>query len=116
MITTEDRFRSRQFIEELTMRRYIVFIGLLCISLNKTNAQKEVRTNRVNQQERFDSSRFTLSHGAIVRGDSTKKSLALVFTADEFGEGLQYIEQTLRREKVKGSFFFTGRFYRNKEF
>jgi len=28
----------------------------------------------------------TLSHGAIVRGDSTKRTVALVFTADEFAE------------------------------
>src|SRR5204862_1717010 len=27
------------------------------------------------------------SHGAIVRGDSTQKKIALVFTGDEFAEG-----------------------------
>lgn len=56
------------------------------------------------------------SHGAIVRGDSTKKEIALVFTGDEFGEGLPTIIQTLQREKIKGAFFFTGNFYRNKKF
>lgn len=59
---------------------------------------------------------FTYSYGGIVRGDSTKKELALVFTADEYGEGLPVIIQTLKKEKVHGSFFFTGRFYRNKAF
>lgn len=58
----------------------------------------------------------TYSHGALVRGDSTKKELALVFTADEFGEGLPTILQVLGDRKVKGSFFLTGRFYRNTSF
>jgi peptidoglycan/xylan/chitin deacetylase (PgdA/CDA1 family) len=59
---------------------------------------------------------FSYSHGGIVRGDSTKKEIALVFTADEFGEGLPIIHQTLKKANIKGSFFFTGRFYRNPEF
>jgi endoglucanase len=59
---------------------------------------------------------FTYVHGAIVRGDSTKKEVSLVFTGDEFGEGLPVVLQTLKNEKVKASFFFTGRFYRNRQF
>lgn len=59
---------------------------------------------------------FTYPHGAVVRGDSIKKELALVFTADEFGEGLPVILQTLKKENVKAGFFFTGRFYRNPSF
>ncbi|HET9430160.1 MAG TPA: glycoside hydrolase family 9 protein, partial [Chitinophagaceae bacterium] len=31
--------------------------------------------------------KFSYSHGGIVRGDSTRKSIALVFTGDEFGDG-----------------------------
>lgn len=59
---------------------------------------------------------FTFVQGAIVRGDSTQKSLSLVFTADETGEGLPHILQTLKKENVQGSFFFTGRFYRANAF
>jgi len=59
---------------------------------------------------------FTYSHGAIVRGDSTKKEVALVFTADEFGEGLPVIIKTLHDQNIQASFFLTGRFYRNKNF
>ena len=54
---------------------------------------------------------LTWSHGAIVRGDSTKKEIALVFTADEFGEGIPVIAKTLKQENISGSFFFTGKFY-----
>jgi peptidoglycan/xylan/chitin deacetylase (PgdA/CDA1 family) len=53
-------------------------------------------------------------HGAIVRADSTQKKMSLVFTADEFGDGAAIITQVLKKENVKASFFFTGRFYRNK--
>jgi peptidoglycan/xylan/chitin deacetylase (PgdA/CDA1 family) len=59
---------------------------------------------------------FSISQGAIVRGDSTKREIALVFTADEFGEGLPAIIKTLRKHRIKASFFFTGRFYRNPSF
>lgn len=59
---------------------------------------------------------FSFSHGAIVRGDSTKKEIALVFTGDEFGDGLPVIISTLQKQNIKGSFFFTGRFYRNRSF
>jgi peptidoglycan/xylan/chitin deacetylase (PgdA/CDA1 family) len=59
---------------------------------------------------------LTYVHGAIVRGDSTKKEISLVFTGDEFGEGLPFIIQSLQSKNVKGSFFFTGRFYRQPAF
>jgi peptidoglycan/xylan/chitin deacetylase (PgdA/CDA1 family) len=55
-------------------------------------------------------------HGAVIRGDSTKKEIALVFTGDEFGDGLPAITNALDKQQVKASFFFTGRFYRNKTF
>ncbi|HVU96023.1 MAG TPA: glycoside hydrolase family 9 protein [Puia sp.] len=59
---------------------------------------------------------FTVSHGAILRGDSTRKTVALVFTGDEFGDGLATITKALNKHKVSGSFFFTGRFYSNPAF
>ena len=55
----------------------------------------------------------TFDHGAIIRGDQKKKQIALVFTADEFGDGGKTILSTLQKQNVKASFFFTGRFYRN---
>lgn len=55
-------------------------------------------------------------YGAIVRADSTQKKMSLVFTADEFGDGAAIITDVLKKENVKASFFFTGRFYRNKSF
>jgi peptidoglycan/xylan/chitin deacetylase (PgdA/CDA1 family) len=60
--------------------------------------------------------RYTFSHGAIIRGDTLVKEIALVFTGDEFGDGLESILQLLEDEDIKASFFFTGKFYRNREF
>ena len=56
------------------------------------------------------------SYGGLIRGDSTKKKLAIVFTGHEFAEGGEFINETLNKEKIKASFFFTGDFYRNKGF
>lgn len=50
--------------------------------------------------------------GGIIRGDSVTKKLALVFTGHEFADGAATITKTLKKNKVKGSFFLTGEFYR----
>jgi peptidoglycan/xylan/chitin deacetylase (PgdA/CDA1 family) len=55
-------------------------------------------------------------HGALVRKGSDKKKIYLVFSADEFGEGFDYILNTLDEHKIKGSFFLTGNFLRNKKY
>ena len=57
-----------------------------------------------------------ISHGAIIRGYTTKKNIALVFTADEFGDGAAFITKILKNRKIHGSFFFTGNFYRDPAF
>jgi peptidoglycan/xylan/chitin deacetylase (PgdA/CDA1 family) len=55
-------------------------------------------------------------HGAIVRMDTTKKMIYLVFTAHEFADGFSVIHETLAKHDIKASFFFTGDFYRAPEF
>lgn len=72
-------------------------------------AAKEAETNSTKNK-------FLYDHGAIIRGDSTKKSISLVFTGHEFGEGGKVITKTLEAEKIKASFFFTGKFYSNLRF
>lgn len=67
----------------------------------------KIKPKSANQQESF---------GAIIRGNPLKKQLALVFTGDEFADGGEQIAKTLAQNKVKGSFFFTGKFYRNQAF
>lgn len=64
----------------------------------------------------FLKKKFSYSYGAITRGDSTQKNIALVFTGHEFADGGKTIAQALKDENLKASFFFTGDFYRNKKF
>ncbi|MDN3204548.1 polysaccharide deacetylase family protein [Algoriphagus sediminis] len=56
------------------------------------------------------------SYGGIIRMDTTKKEIYLVFTGGDFGEGLDTIQRTLEIENVRASFFFTGDFYRNSKY
>lgn len=53
------------------------------------------------------------SDGAVVRGRTDRRQLALVFTADEFGEGGKAILDALAERKAKASFFLTGTFLEN---
>ena len=55
-------------------------------------------------------------YGVIVRGDTSQKNIAIVFTGHEFADGAEVIIKTLKSKKVPGSFFFTGDFYLNPNF
>lgn len=50
---------------------------------------------------------------AIIRGAAGEKKLALIFTGGDFSDGGCVIRKTLKEERIPGSFFFTGDFYRN---
>lgn len=54
-----------------------------------------------------------VDQGAIIRGSTMEKKLALVFTGDEYFEGLAAITKTLKTHEVKAGFFLTGRLYGN---
>jgi peptidoglycan/xylan/chitin deacetylase (PgdA/CDA1 family) len=56
------------------------------------------------------------SYGGVVRTDTTKKEINLVFTADGYADGFETIRATLRKHSIKAGFFFTGNFYRNPAF
>ncbi len=68
------------------------------------------------QRGKNNTTNFTINHGAIIRGDSTQKKIALVFTGDEFADGANYIADALKDNHIHASFFLTGNFYRNKSF
>jgi endoglucanase len=55
-------------------------------------------------------------YGVIVRGDTSKKTMAIVFTGHEFADGGQSILKTLKVKQVPASFFLTGDFYANPDF
>ncbi len=55
------------------------------------------------------------NQGAVVRMNFGEKKIYLIFSAHEFNEGGMAIEKSLGKFGSKGSFFFTGDFYRNKQ-
>ncbi len=59
---------------------------------------------------------FEYVEGGIVRADTAKKALALVFTGDEYADGGAHIREVLARRGIPATFFFTGRFYRTSAF
>lgn len=52
--------------------------------------------------------------GTIIRADTSSKNIYLIFTGDTYTEGLSEIASTLKKQKIKGSFFFTGNVYKQK--
>ena len=60
--------------------------------------------------------KFSFGDGGIIRGDSTQKKIAIVFTGHEFAEGGNFIGNTLQAKNIKASFFFTGDFFCNPVF
>lgn len=54
-------------------------------------------------------------HGGIIRTDTTRKIVTLVFTSGDYADGGTVILETLNAHGIKGAFFFTGDFYRNPD-
>lgn len=54
--------------------------------------------------------------GAVIRFNPDEKNIYLAFTADTQFEGGEHVLQVLEKQKIKGSFFFTGNFLRNQEY
>lgn len=61
-------------------------------------------------------STVTYDRGCVVRGPRDRKRIALEFTGGSFAEGGETILNELQKRGIKGSFFFTGDFYRTAEF
>ncbi len=53
------------------------------------------------------------AHGGIIRGDRSRRAIALSFTGHEFAEGGETILNELQKHRGKGSFFLTGEFLTN---
>ena len=63
-----------------------------------------------------DPGRLTWVRGCIERGPLDEKKIALEFTGGSFGEGGDLILDVLEKHNIKAAFFFTGDFFRIKEF
>ncbi|NQT98051.1 MAG: polysaccharide deacetylase family protein [Candidatus Marinimicrobia bacterium] len=58
---------------------------------------------------------FTYSQGGIIRADSTKKKIALIFTGGDYADGGEHIADVLKKRDIQAGFFFTGDFYRDPD-
>jgi peptidoglycan/xylan/chitin deacetylase (PgdA/CDA1 family) len=58
---------------------------------------------------------WTIVEGGVVRGDQSKKQLALIFTGGDYGEGTGHVLDTLAENQIKASFFVTGDYLRTPE-
>jgi len=64
----------------------------------------------------FSDRPWSFAEGAPVRGDTSKKQIALIFTGGDYGEGTGHILDTLKQRNIRGSFFVTGDYIRKPEF
>ncbi|MDF1546887.1 MAG: glycoside hydrolase family 9 protein [Bacteroidales bacterium] len=55
-------------------------------------------------------------YGALVRKNNEEKKMYLIFSADEYADGFNYILEVLKKKNAEASFFLTGNFLRNKKY
>jgi peptidoglycan/xylan/chitin deacetylase (PgdA/CDA1 family) len=85
--------------------------GTAGLSYYLSSLEKEGRNERRGSEtDLYD------ANGAIIRKGYGGKNIYLLFSADEFGEGFDHILNVLEEKNIKGSFFLTGNFLRNKDF
>lgn len=63
-----------------------------------------------------DNQKINYSLGGITRFDKSTKNIYLTFTGDKYADGAETITEVLDNYGIKANFFFTGNFYRNKNF
>lgn len=106
--STKILFLCRSYFE---MRNDSLFIILLLLYFTSCGSKK-FSSEEINAQNAI----FEYESGAITRGDTSKKQIAVVFTGDEYADGAIHIQKVLSRHKIPASFFFTGNFYKNPHF
>lgn len=80
--------------------------GTACFTYYLSAMEKEGQNNKNNIE--IDKNKYI--NGGIVRTDSSKKNISLVFTSDQYIDGYKQIIKILDEHNIKSSFFFTGNF------
>lgn len=80
--------------------------GTACLTYYLSAMQKDGM-----QQAGTKGDKNIYSNGGIVRTDPSKKQITLVFTAADKADGADAIIGILKKQGVKGGFFFTGEFF-----
>ena len=99
------------------MSTYVLLIAIACLEMPDPPggfAQPAGSSTSVGQNaERHD---VELREGGIIRGPTSARRLAIVFTGHGYAEGGETLLNELARHKAKGAFFFTGDFLTNAKF
>ncbi|HQO76751.1 MAG TPA: polysaccharide deacetylase family protein [Candidatus Saccharicenans sp.] len=82
---------------------------------DSTLGPQSIRSCQLEEDSQALARNLIREEGAIIRGPLSEKRLALVFTADSYGEGLPSILSVLGDRSIKASFFLTGNFLRQPE-
>ena len=85
----------------------IFLVSIFCLTNLNIYPQKD---------ENYSGKNAIFVRGGIIRTDTTKKVIHLVFTGHEYADGLETVREVLKKHHINGSFFFTGDFYRNPDF
>jgi peptidoglycan/xylan/chitin deacetylase (PgdA/CDA1 family) len=99
------------------METNVISVAVTCLAMlaptagAQSDAASPNRSGRPREQQDLE-----LREGGIIRGPTSSRRLALVFTGHGFAEGGDTILDELARHKAKGSFFFTGEFLANGSF
>ena len=80
--------------------------GTACLTYYLSSLQKDGM-----KQANAAADKNIYSNGGIVRTDPSQKQITLVFTAADRADGADAIISTLKKQGIKGAFFFTGEFY-----
>jgi endoglucanase len=68
------------------------------------------------QPIRESSTTRSFDQGGIIRGDTSRKRIALIFTGGDFGEGTEHILDVVKSHHIHASVFVTGGFLRKPEY
>ncbi len=93
----------------------LVVIGFVGLAVPR-HACAESATDGRGVGQALDRRDVELREGGIVRGPTSSRRLAIVFTGHSFAEGGETLLNGLRQHQGKGSFFFTGDFLTNASF
>lgn len=95
----------------------VFLLAAACWAMTASRAVFAQAAGEDNSRPRaYDPQHVQLREGGIIRGPSSSRRLALVFTGHSYAEGGETILDELARHKAKGSFFFTGDFLTNANF
>lgn len=96
--------------------RFYLSIALLLLADLFFTSGCQISSHKPPTAEPLDLKNLEVVHGGIIRGDKSRRAIALAFTGHEFAEGAETILNELQKRRAKASFFLTGDFVADSDF